>query len=296
MAKRRGGISLRIFPKLLIAIIIPTILAVGGIVFFASFQLKNVSNRLERDLTDTLIDQAREEIEQVAKVVKKEVLMFLKFHPDYTLQDLQNSSEFQAIAVQRVGQTGYTALTEIGTCIVRFHPNRKLVNKSLEEYAKKYVPKFWKIFGNSYKKGIPKADFYDWRDPDGKIRKKFLFNLPIKGTKFIISSTTYVDEFLLPVKQVKEDIEGTYRKSLIMYGAVGLGFLIILIIIIFMVTRQITRSITKLVALAEAISVGNLDVEVDIQSKDEVGELAEAIRRMQWSLKKAIERLRMRRK
>jgi HAMP domain-containing protein len=41
--------------------------------------------------------------------------------------------------------------------------------------------------------------------------------------------------------------------------------------------------------------VGDMDAEVNVQSKDELGDLSEAINRMQASIRLSIERLRRRR-
>lgn len=59
--------------------------------------------------------------------------------------------------------------------------------------------------------------------------------------------------------------------------------------------RQITHPITQLTNVADRISLGELDAKIEINRKDEIGELAEAVSRMQASLQAAIERLRARR-
>ena len=48
-------------------------------------------------------------------------------------------------------------------------------------------------------------------------------------------------------------------------------------------------------ATLERISVGDLAAEIKTESRDEIGELAEAIARMQDSIRLSIERLRRRR-
>ena len=55
--------------------------------------------------------------------------------------------------------------------------------------------------------------------------------------------------------------------------------------------RTIGTPIKKLTDVAERISVGDMGAEIKIKSKDEIGNLAEAISRMQDSLRLAIERL-----
>jgi methyl-accepting chemotaxis protein len=59
--------------------------------------------------------------------------------------------------------------------------------------------------------------------------------------------------------------------------------------------RAIVTPIKKLTEVAERMSLGDLNMQINIPSKDEIGLLAQAIKRMQTSLRLAMERLRRRR-
>ena len=59
--------------------------------------------------------------------------------------------------------------------------------------------------------------------------------------------------------------------------------------------RALVRPIRELTQVAERMSMGELDIEIQVRSKDEIGLLAQAIGRMQTSLRMAMERLRRRR-
>jgi HAMP domain-containing protein len=59
--------------------------------------------------------------------------------------------------------------------------------------------------------------------------------------------------------------------------------------------HRLTGKIRALTDVADRISVGELGMEVKTTSKDEIGELGEAISRMQDSIRLSIERLRRRR-
>lgn len=67
------------------------------------------------------------------------------------------------------------------------------------------------------------------------------------------------------------------------------------LLLVVTVARSISRPITHLSRVADRLSLGELDARIEIDSKDEIGELAESISRMQASLQAAIERLRSRR-
>lgn len=66
-------------------------------------------------------------------------------------------------------------------------------------------------------------------------------------------------------------------------------------IVVILLARTFTRPIVQLTQVADRLSLGELDVPIPIDRRDEIGELAEAIRRMQASIQVAMERLRTRR-
>ncbi len=89
-------------------------------------------------------------------------------------------------------------------------------------------------------------------------------------------------------------IQGFNRQRTFSLGIVALS-VIAALVLVFTVARSITQPITHLSRVADRLSLGELDARIEIESKDEVGELAESISRMQVSLQAAIERLRARR-
>lgn len=75
----------------------------------------------------------------------------------------------------------------------------------------------------------------------------------------------------------------------------ALAFALLTILVAFLVARGVTRPVMQLTEVADRISLGELNAQIRIDRQDEIGELAEALRRMQASLQAAIERLRSRR-
>jgi HAMP domain-containing protein len=67
------------------------------------------------------------------------------------------------------------------------------------------------------------------------------------------------------------------------------------ILVAFYIGRRIATPIRELTDAADRISVGELDVKIDIKSKDEIAALGDAISRMQESIRLSLERLRRRR-
>ena len=73
------------------------------------------------------------------------------------------------------------------------------------------------------------------------------------------------------------------------------GTILLVLIIAWFSARAIVTPIRKLTDAAERMSLGELKVDIDIKSKDEIGLLALAIGRMQTSLRLAMDRLRKKR-
>ena len=73
------------------------------------------------------------------------------------------------------------------------------------------------------------------------------------------------------------------------------GTVLLVLVIAWFSARAIVSPIMKLTDAAERMSLGELNVKIDIKSKDEIGLLALAIGRMQTSLRLAMNRLRHKR-
>jgi methyl-accepting chemotaxis protein len=67
------------------------------------------------------------------------------------------------------------------------------------------------------------------------------------------------------------------------------------VLVAWLAGRALVQPIRRLTEAADRISVGDLDVEIDISSRDEIAALGEAVSRMQDSIRLSLERLRRRR-
>jgi len=206
--------------------------------------------------------------------------------------------ELKPIAVQKVGETGYTAVHD-NKGINYFHVNPQIVRTDLHALADR-LPAFWKILEASL--SGPASGYYDWKDADGKIRPKYMYLAPVKGTDLIVAATTYIDEFARPQREIEERIKGIEKQYLgeyedkirIFYIVIAIALLIVFIVIYYY-SRSVIQPILHLADVADRISMGELETPIQIKAKGEVRVLAESVERMQTSVKAAIERLQRRR-
>jgi nitrogen fixation/metabolism regulation signal transduction histidine kinase len=313
MAKRKVGIGL--LPKLLLGVIIPIILAfliIWALIFFSvdykGFKytsLKDIGSQSLKELSASALKESKSSLNKLGESIIREKAIdvanqteiFIKARPKVKREDLLKDPELKAVAVQKVGETGYTAIHD-NKGINYFHVNPQIVGTDLHDLASK-LPAFWKILEASLIG--PASGYYDWKDADGKMRPKYMYLAPVKGTDLIVAATTYIDEFSRPEKAIEERIRPIERRYLQEYEMkIQIFYLVILIAILIMIgviyyySRSVIRPILYLSEVADKISMGELDTPVQVKGKGEVRVLAESIERMQTSVKAAIERLQKR--
>ncbi len=192
-------------------------LSVTSIIIFgyvALTDIRNLGNYAQESgssLSDSAIKESSKELEELGKLVIQQKArdfavqceIFIHSHPDMSIKDLQASRDFQRIAVQSVGKTGYTLIYDHSGRML-FHPNRELVNFPLSKWKQK-LPDFWQLFAPTLG-GKEGQGFYDWLDSDGVIRKKYMYMVPIQGTELMAGATIYLGEFTQPIRETEEKI------------------------------------------------------------------------------------------
>ena len=78
---------------------------------------------------DLDIETAKFSIEQKAVDIGKQIEIYMLSNPEMTLDDLMDDPYFQAIAVQKIGKTGYTAVVDSKTFVIYFHQHESYLAK-----------------------------------------------------------------------------------------------------------------------------------------------------------------------
>lgn len=96
---------------------------------------------------------------------------------------------------------------------------------------------------------------------------------------------------LLVSLPLKEEFALAEHNTVLWTAVVSGVFALLIFTMVFVQSRYVTQPINELEALAEKISLGEVNVVVAVDSNDEIGRLAKAFDRMRESVKKAMERL-----
>jgi len=260
---------------------------------------------ISKDSREALCNLGSELIKQKAHGVAKELEIYIKSHPDMTVNDLQNDDYFKSLAVQPVGKMGYTAVTDVDSLTCRFHKSEKTIDLDLHTLSEK-LPGFWEIMSKT-EGGYDSYGYYDWEEPDGSIKKKYMYIAVVNATtadnvKLSVAATTYIDEFSSPSDEMENkindmtektasSIESTSQKIKIQIIGIGIGLEILIILLGLFLTKSIVKPIKSLTKYVGEISTGKFDAQIESKIKnlnDEIGDLARSFESITVSLKMAM--------
>ena len=295
--RKRLGLRAKIF---LLFFMLPIVLIIAAGLLYLQ-QLNALSSLITGESTKMVTHLGEQIIAEKARSAASQVRLFLANHPHLNREEFNNHEEFRKIAVQKVGLTGYTALHAVpdkdGIWRNWGHTNPNIVGidmSTLKGPMGVNFAGFWKVF-SAGKDGKESSGYYTWQEKDGSFRDKYMVCAPVTGTPYYVAATTYLDEFTKPVQimeaKAKEITTGTRNT---VFGILG-GTLVLIGLVVALYGRLLTSRIRSLTEVAERISVGDMDAEIKVASRDELGDLAEAVGRMQESIRLSIERLRRRR-
>jgi predicted Zn finger-like uncharacterized protein len=296
--KSRLGLRAKMF---ILFFLIPIILILAASLLYI-WQLNTLSARLAKGSSEMVTHMSEDVIIQRARAVASQTKLYLTTHPELKKNLFMYDSGFRSVALQKVGLADYTALYEKpgadGIWRTWAHVDPDIVGidmSTLKESLGENFNGFWEIYTGVQHKKESQGD-YMWRDRDGSIRKKFMVCVPVEGTPYVIAATTYTEEFTDPIQFMQKSADRFAVRTRTIIIGILVGTLLLVGFIVFTYSYRLAGKMKYLTDVTDRISVGDLDAEiVGIQSNDEIGELANALKRMQASIRLALKRLRERR-
>jgi predicted Zn finger-like uncharacterized protein len=292
--RKRGRFGLR--SKLfLLFVCLPIVIAVvTGYVYLN--RVEQIKNSYGNQITDVVTQMGQSQVAAKARSAAQQLRLYLEANPGVQPGEFNRDRTIRRMAVQKIGQTGYTFLYELpgggNSWNVLVHPDPNMVGTDLSE--RKGPQGFQRVI-QSTSGGKEANGFYTQPKPDGERVEHFMFCAPVGETGYVIAATLEQDSMIQPAHVLNTQLDKTYytmrNRSLFILGGIAVFFLII----VTWFGHRLTRRIQSLTDVAERISVGELEAEVQVKGKDEISSLAEAISRMQESVRLSIERLRRRR-
>lgn len=157
----------------------------------------------------------------------------------------------------KLGNRGYVFIVDAQGNIV-YHPEQQMINSNQKI---ELISQVMRTPGSSFVTS------------EGKDSRMYTIKTS-QSTGWKIVGVTYVDELV----SNKQELQ-TYT----LFG--GIGFLIIAVLLSFILSLRISRPIKHLESSMKEVEKGNFDIQVDIQSSNEIGHLSNRFNRMTIEIK-----------
>lgn len=303
--KIRSKILISFFTLSLLSIVVFGIIALDTLHDVGDYSESSSSDLGEQatdDASKALRELGEDIIRQKAMNVAREMEIFMTLNDNYSVTDLQEDPIFQSIAIQDVGETGYTVVLDAENGTYYFHRFSRFVNNNSKELfddpdSDLYNPPVWALINQTVGSQEDSGGYYHWYEVStGEYRDKYVYFTVLNrttadGVRMFVAATTYIDEFDRPVVETIDKINNATEESSEHIeeevGKVEKIFLYSLIIMAVGITllsvflaNRITQPILELSKGARELGEGNLDFRVDVKSGDELRDLAASFNTM----------------
>ncbi len=110
---------------------------------------------------------------------------------------------------------------------------------------------------------------YDWKDPDGQVRRKIAIFDKIPGKDLVVAISSYKKDRYAMLYSIRNQLILAFCLSMAVIG-----------LVVFFFSNIITKPIVKSVDFSRVMSKGDFTGKLEIRQKDEIGQLAAALNEM----------------
>jgi PAS domain S-box-containing protein len=246
------------------------------------------SEAMLREIGETsMYSQTLETARQLDRVVESV--------PWMTLSDLRGDRRFRSLAVQPIGQTGYTYLFETKTGIVRFHRDRRIEGRDLRRLFRS-SPEFLAILKAGMKGQRSAHGYFRLAAGGGTIIEKYLCIVPLHnptgdGIRLMMAATINADDFSTRIRESQEIHDTTKRfltaasnQSILSFRQRGLLFMGIGILTVSLLSAimgiYFSKAVRRLREATTRINAGDFSTPLPVSGSSEVATLMRDFNRM----------------
>ncbi|WP_051957725.1 methyl-accepting chemotaxis protein [Desulfobacter vibrioformis] len=217
------------------------------------------SGYLEYDWKNPNDDKARKKAGYITYFEPMDLILWATSYKAEFAQFIKSEDMHDAILAMKIGQDGYPYVFNYkGDMIIHPYLEGKNVYNVKSEDGQRIVQAM--IRG---KKG--RLD-YDWKDADGKVREKILLYDNIPDKQLIVALGVYRAEQYSLLYEIRN----------VLLVAFGASMTIIVFLVLFF-SNRLTKPIIRGVEFSEKMSRGDFTGKLEINHKDEIGQLARAL-------------------
>lgn len=122
-------------------------------------------------------------------------------------------------------------------------------------------------------------------------KRAFIAYSTVESTGWRFVNVVYCEELFKSAEKSAEEVGNIVNEEIMYILSIILAVGLIAFVTTFFLVDSSAREIERLTKIANEVSRGNLDINVEVDGKDEIGELQKAMKRMVNSIKIAMEEL-----
>lgn len=285
---------------ILLFFVLPSVLS-GLAVMLTLQQNYRIANNVMAQSKQVMIEAGKDLVLARTAAMADQLRLYLQNKPYLTGNQFASDPGFMQIVEGRGTQPGYAVVysepREGGRegATVWVHPEGGAVGQSVANVMQPRLGNAYVGFLDLFNKAL------DGRRIDGTLtpgdtREQWLVAFaPVEGQPYGVVMLTPQQGFDQPLQTIEAATQGNMRQALLMTLVIMGAAFVAIGVVVSLFGHRLTGKLHYLTSVADKISVGDLETEIEPMPDDEIGDLADAIGRMQDSLKLAIERLRRRR-
>lgn len=282
--------NLKIKQKILILTAIPLMLTVAALMLVSVYQLRDLGNQEIEEIRATMLAEKREALKNYMEITQSALRPVLKGVADE--YEVQQRVKDTLRAISYGDEDGYIFAFDYKGVTQVHSAKPELEGKNLIDLEDSNGVRLIADLITAARKGAGYVT-YMWDKPSkGQEVPKLSFAVDLKEMGWMIGTGFYIDDIDDAVAKERAEIDGKIKQTIFL--SLGVGFVIMVFIIainLWFSNRALVKPIRELAESARQMSLGKMDTVITVDSNDEIGELADAIGRMQKSLKVIFKKL-----
>ncbi len=245
------GISFRLFSVAALSTLGILAVAVLGLWALHSSLYENKTGELRRlvEMAESVVKSANE------RATKGEI----------------TEAEAKELAIGQIGRMRYDGdnyiFGESADGRIVFHPNPKMIGADLSNTKDANGTFLFRDMAAVVRDKGKGTVSYLWAKPGAQnATQKITYVLGFQPWGWVIGSGMWVD-----------DIEAQFMTTALVTGGISIAFVLISGIVGYFMVRSVTRPLTDVRGAMTALGRGDIDVTLDTQRRDEIGEMAQAV-------------------
>jgi methyl-accepting chemotaxis protein len=249
--------------------------ALAVIILILIFMGLNTASDLNKSIQDLTYDKfkktvwANDAIDQINMTASAFRNAIITEKPDVREKELKRLDEARKIVTERIDSLKATEKSEKG---MRLLSELETIRKDYFEVRERLI----KIIETNNKAEIENMLFGDFRKAQNAYIDKVFEIIKYQGDLFV---------------ETAQKAEESYNSEFTLMSIIGAISVLIAILMAIFVTRGITKPIGKAVEAAENIAKGNVNVDLETNSKDETGTLINAMKTMAQNIAKLVKEM-----